>query len=160
MIKNVDLKCMLGHKENVMKIKCDKLFKPFHDFNSNMQKIMNPESLDQGFILHKTNNTTEQITKIIQDYYHEKKQDKIDIIEISKQIGLPTWTLKRKLASEGVSFSYIQQKTKYDIACLYLKSTNMTIDMISDTLGFSSQSSFSRFFKELSGITPLLFRKQ
>lgn len=39
-----------------------------------------------------------------------------------------------------------------------LKETDWTIDRISDTLGFGSQSVFGKFFKRLSGFSPLEYR--
>jgi len=35
-----------------------------------------------------------------------------------------------------------------------LKSTNMTIDQISETLNFPSQSFFGKYFKRITGISP------
>ncbi len=40
-----------------------------------------------------------------------------------------------------------------------LKSTNMTIQQISDELNFPSQSFFGKYFKRLAGVSPRDYRK-
>ena len=40
-----------------------------------------------------------------------------------------------------------------------LKSTNMTIQQISDKLNFATQSFFGRFFKRVTGILPKEYRE-
>jgi AraC-like DNA-binding protein len=40
-----------------------------------------------------------------------------------------------------------------------LKSTNMTVQQISDELNFPSQSFFGKYFKRLVGLSPLEYRK-
>jgi len=41
-----------------------------------------------------------------------------------------------------------------------LKSTNMTIQQISDELHFPSQSFFGKYFKRLAGVSPREYRKK
>ena len=40
-----------------------------------------------------------------------------------------------------------------------LKSTNMTIQQISDELNFPSQSFFGKYFKRLTGVSPKEYKK-
>jgi AraC-like DNA-binding protein len=40
-----------------------------------------------------------------------------------------------------------------------LKSTNMTIQQISDELNFPSQSFFGKFFKRVTGMSPKAYQK-
>ncbi|NLN95135.1 MAG: AraC family transcriptional regulator [Bacteroidales bacterium] len=40
-----------------------------------------------------------------------------------------------------------------------LKSTNMTIQQISDEMNFPSQSFFGKYFKRVKGISPREFKK-
>lgn len=45
-------------------------------------------------------------------------------------------------------------------AKVMLKSTNMTVQQISEELSFANQSFFARYFKHLSGVTPTQYRNQ
>lgn len=39
-----------------------------------------------------------------------------------------------------------------------LKTTNMTVQQISEELNFANQSFFARYFKHLSGLSPTQYR--
>ena len=43
-------------------------------------------------------------------------------------------------------------------AKMMLKSTNMTVQQISEELSFANQSFFARYFKHLTGISPTQYR--
>ncbi|WP_368077566.1 helix-turn-helix domain-containing protein [Parabacteroides goldsteinii] len=45
-------------------------------------------------------------------------------------------------------------------AMALLKSTDMTVQEISDELNFPSQSFFGKFFKRVSGVSPKAYRGQ
>jgi AraC-like DNA-binding protein len=50
------------------------------------------------------------------------------------------------------------QQTKQEAKAL-LKSTNMTIQQISDELNFPSQSFFGKYFKRVVGVSPKEYRE-
>ena len=45
-------------------------------------------------------------------------------------------------------------------ACWLLKTTDYSIQQISNMLHFADQASFSKFFKRLRGVNPLQYRRQ
>lgn len=45
-------------------------------------------------------------------------------------------------------------------ACWLLKTTDMSIQQVSDALHFSDQASFSKFFKRINGMPPLQYRRE
>ena len=55
------------------------------------------------------------------------------------------------------AFEWINDYVTLEAKAL-LKSTNMTIQQISDELNFSSQTFFSKYFKRLTGMTPKEYR--
>ena len=69
-------------------------------------------------------------------------------------------SFRRKLSAEGLSFSKIREKLLNDKACDLLLNTEMTLGNISDHLGYSDLSSFSRVFKDWHGTSPGTYRQQ
>ena len=60
----------------------------------------------------------------------------------------------------GLSFNDYINSLKIDDACEQLKETDKRIADISEEAGFGSIRTFNRIFKEITGLTPLEYRRQ
>lgn len=81
------------------------------------------------------------------------------IEEVSQQLNLPTWTLRRKLKEENTSFQTLVDEMRRDVALSYMRNTDLSFGEISYLLGFSTPGAFQRAFKRWAGTTPGDFRK-
>jgi len=79
---------------------------------------------------------------------------------LCERIHTTRWTLRRKLQQEGTHFRELELKVKTSESRRLLRDTSMSLAQISDQLGFSSQSAFTRFFKASHGMPPLSFRQR
>jgi AraC-like DNA-binding protein len=78
--------------------------------------------------------------------------------EICSRFSSGRSTVYRRLASENTNFRVIETKVRLEKSIYLLKGTSRSLSEISQALGFSSQSSFNRFFTEKMGISPNRFR--
>ena len=62
--------------------------------------------------------------------------------------------VSRKTAAEWID-DYVTLEAK-----ALLKSTNLTIQQISDELNFPSQSFFGKYFKRITGLSPKEYREK
>lgn len=76
------------------------------------------------------------------------------------RLNVTRWTLRRRLQEEGTSYQAIVFKLRASRAADLLRLSSLSLGEISDSLGFSSQSSFTRFFKDSKGVTPLQYRHE
>ncbi|NAS12532.1 helix-turn-helix domain-containing protein [Flavobacteriaceae bacterium R33] len=67
-------------------------------------------------------------------------------------------SIKRSLQSEDTSFSKILEKNLFEKSVKLLADTNLSIMLISESLGYSDSPNFIRSFKKWSGVTPGIFR--
>ena len=67
-------------------------------------------------------------------------------------------TMEFKKQTGRTLSDFIQQQKMQEAETLLLK-TEQNLSQISSLLGFSSQSHFTRVFKEVHGMTPTEFRK-
>jgi AraC-like DNA-binding protein len=81
------------------------------------------------------------------------------INKIAKITGISVRTLQRELAKEGISYSRLVQKVRLQQALELLKNTQFQLVEISELLGYSNASHFSRAFKKWTGFSPLHFRR-
>lgn len=97
-----------------------------------------------------------KVLKVLGTMLHGKTPS---IEEVALQLGLPTWTLRRKLKDEDTSYQTLVDDMRKDVALSYMKNTELSFGEISYLLGFSTPGAFQRAFKRWSGITPGEYRK-
>ncbi|MCJ8170802.1 AraC family transcriptional regulator [Atopomonas sediminilitoris] len=83
-----------------------------------------------------------------------------DIDDVAARLGLPSWTLRRKLSDEGSGFRQLLNETRHDLATTYVRDTDLSFGEIAYLLGFASAGAFQRAFKRWSGSTPGDYRRQ
>lgn len=73
------------------------------------------------------------------------------INDISDATGISVRTLQNRLTRQGTSFKEIKDKVRYDLALKYLRSSDLCLAEISEILGYSELSAFSRSFRRWHG---------
>ncbi|WP_144210548.1 AraC family transcriptional regulator [Shewanella donghaensis] len=81
-------------------------------------------------------------------------------LKIAQMFNISERSLNRYLQLEGTGFRELLKLKRQELALHYLANTQMTISSLSDTLGYSSVSNFSRFFHNWQGMSPSNYRLQ
>ncbi len=68
-------------------------------------------------------------------------------------------TVQRRLKAYGTGFQEILDKTRFEMARLYIENPRLSLAEIALLLAFSEQSAFCRAFRRWSGISPQQFRQ-
>ena len=79
---------------------------------------------------------------------------------VAEHMHMTSYTLCRKLKSEGNSYQKIKDNLRRDQAIVMLTKQNLSVADISTRLGFAEPGAFSRAFKNWTGLSPLSYRKQ
>lgn len=87
-------------------------------------------------------------------------EGKPNISSMAKRLNMSPRTLQRKLKEHNFSFQELLDKFRLDLASHYLKQGEHSVEAISDLLGFGSYTSFIRFFKVATSLTPKEFIRQ
>jgi len=66
----------------------------------------------------------------------------------------------RRLAERGQPFRQLRESALRELAELHLADPRLTLADVSELLGYTEQSAFSRAFKRWSGQSPLAWRRQ
>jgi AraC-like DNA-binding protein len=80
--------------------------------------------------------------------------------DVAEQMGLSPRTLRRQLATENVRFQQLQDDIRHQRALELLQQSELSIDEIADTLGYSDPSNFGRAFRKWEGVAPSVWRAQ
>ncbi|MFV0293978.1 MAG: helix-turn-helix domain-containing protein [Paracoccus sp. (in: a-proteobacteria)] len=78
---------------------------------------------------------------------------------VARRLGIGERSLRRRLSEENCSFRKMKLAVQDDIACRYLRETQMRIEEIATSVGYSDVANFRRAFKEVHGVTPYEFRR-
>lgn len=73
---------------------------------------------------------------------------------LALNLNMSAQTLRRRLKVEGTSYPMIKDEVRRDLAIEYLLKANDSIAVIANVLGFSEPRSFTRAFKQWTGISP------
>lgn len=114
-----------------------------------------PDSLIEAATNH--NSLSAQIRAILgTDFQREFP----DFETVAQQLNTTPQTLRRHLKEEHTSFQEIKDKLRRDAAIYYLNRPNLTINDITELMGFSEPSTFHRAFKKWTGLTPGVYRQE
>ncbi len=78
---------------------------------------------------------------------------------VAEYLGMNLRTLQRKLQKESVSYQQLLDQIRKQKAKTLLKQSQLSLNDISDRLGFSEVRSFHRSFKSWTGKTPREYRE-
>jgi len=100
------------------------------------------------------NNTLSEIMNYITENIHE-----VTLKETAEKFHYhPNYLSNLIKEHTGSTFSSLVQEARMDEVCMYLKKTNMSIEDICMTCGFSDRSSFNRQFRKFFQMSPSEYR--
>jgi AraC-like DNA-binding protein len=76
------------------------------------------------------------------------------IDEMASQLHVTPQTLHRSLKREGTSYQRIKDSIRRDIAVTRLVKDRMPVNQVAEIVGFSEARSFTRAFKNWTGLSP------
>jgi AraC-like DNA-binding protein len=78
--------------------------------------------------------------------------------DVAKNLNMSARTLRRKLREENTSFRHLVDELRRDFALRYLRDTDLTVEDIGETLGFSDAANFRHAFRRWTNTAPHEFR--
>lgn len=74
--------------------------------------------------------------------------------QVSAIVGVSTRTIKRHLASAGLSYRHLLDRICFDAARQMLRVENCSVKETASALGYADTSKFVRSFRRMTGVTP------
>ena len=138
--------------------KCESL--PDMERIKNLQYHMILDYADQVRKLKQCGGSQSRLVRDVLQYIRSHMAEPIRTADIAAYCGKSRGGLTTEFKKQtGRTLSdFIQQQKMQEAETLLLK-TEQNLSQISSLLGFSSQSHFTRVFKEVHGMTPTEFRK-
>jgi len=80
--------------------------------------------------------------------------------EVAEALGMARWTLQRRLADHGLTFSDVVEEVRRDLAVFHVRQPHIPISDIGFMLGYSELSAFSRACRRWFGASPQRLRSE
>lgn len=100
---------------------------------------------------------SEQVSAVVNRLLREGQ---CTMTQVASVLGCGVRSLQLKLQEEGRSYSLILQECRVALAYQLLRRKHMRVTDVAFELGFSNVSTFSRKFKEWTGVSPLQWQKE
>lgn len=78
---------------------------------------------------------------------------------VAARLGVSARTLRRRLESEGMTFSELVDDTRHRLALQYMTRPELRLAEVAFLIGFSDVATFHRAFKRWTGHTPNAYRR-
>ncbi|MGH3738854.1 MAG: AraC family transcriptional regulator ligand-binding domain-containing protein [Micromonosporaceae bacterium] len=81
------------------------------------------------------------------------------LAEVSGELMVSARTLRRRLTAEGVSFRELSWTARQERAEQLLTSTDLTVERVAASVGYSEAATFVRAFSRRHGVSPTAYRR-
>jgi AraC-like DNA-binding protein len=97
--------------------------------------------------------------KVVETIQRRIGNASLDIDNVAKELNMSKRTLQRRLHRHQIQFAQLREQVRYYHATRLLIDSPLSIDQISEYLGFSDRTSFTNAFKRWTNLAPSTFRK-
>lgn len=80
--------------------------------------------------------------------------------QVAQSLAVNVRTLQRQLEERGVTFSDLVNTVRRDLAVRYIEGHQHSLGHVAELLGYSTQTSFTRWFKSEFGQSPTQWREE
>ena len=127
------------------------------EYDSGLLRILREQADELLHAFLNANTFEQQIKLLLIEKIEFGKNSEEDI---AKQLNYTLSSFKRKLKKDNINFRQLKESVKNDLAKKMLSQTQTKISHIARKIGFSDQSSFTRFFIRCNQAKPLEYRNK
>ena len=111
------------------------------------------------YMVQRSQNKSMEIVNRAIEYLSNHSSSSLSLSEVAEQVGISSGYLSQ-LFKEEVGVNYVDYVTRLRLekAAEFIIGTQLTIDQISQQVGYNSPTYFIRKFKEAYGVTPNVYR--
>lgn len=111
-------------------------------------------------LLLKTQQEQSLSAQVVDIFNRAADLSRLSLISVAEELAMSQSSLKRKLADEDSSFSFLLARFKQSRSMEMVTSSKLTLSQIADALGYADRTAFERAFKDWFGVTPSQIRQQ
>lgn len=161
-LRNMDLcEIRFGQERNRMRIHTHLADQPFHKYNEITYDIMCAQGKVDIQNLNQKYSFALRVEGFLVQWVQAQQEFPVGnnaLEQVCDKFSMTRWGLHRRLQKESINFQHILSRVKMAEAKRLLVRGDAAISDVSDMLGFSSPSAFSRFFSDQHGVSPSRYK--
>ena len=157
---NVMFPAAISYRQNSNRLIFDRryLSKPIARTRSEIQQFVRRSPYDIMTIPGRQQTLESQIERLLAPHGADRMAT-ITLHHVAEQLFMTPQTIQRRLSDSGTSFNTIKENWRRERAIKLLQNSQLSIEAISERLGFSEARSFTRAFKTWTGLSPRKYRQ-
>jgi AraC-like DNA-binding protein len=157
---NVMFPAAISYRQNSNRLIFDRryLSKPITRTRSEIQQFVIRSPYDIMTIPGRQQTLESQIERLLAPHGADRMAT-ITLHDVADQLFMSPQTIQRRLSDLGTSFNTIKENWRRERAIKLLQNSQLSIEAISERLGFSEARSFTRAFKTWTGLSPRKYRQ-
>lgn len=157
---NVMFPAAISYRQNSNRLIFDRryLSKPITRTRSEIQQFVRRSPYDIMTIPGRQQTLESQIERLLAPHGADRMAN-ITLHDVAEQLFMSPQTIQRRLSDLGTSFNTIKENWRRERAIKLLQNSQLSIEAISERLGFSEARSFTRAFKTWTGLSPRKYRQ-
>ena len=128
--------------------------------NATANVAMYELALDQCRAASNKLRRTETLEATVQDVLEQHLEQQLTLEQVAHRLNQSPRTVIRKLRQSETTFQLIKDEVYSSKAALYMRSSDVSVNGVSELLGFSGPANFRRTFKRWFGLTPIEYREK
>lgn len=152
----------VGAARNLIRFEAPALDRPFGQFNALLAPHLLGRAQEEMRQIRSAHRFSAQVEQAIRELLLPATADADSaslLLRLCDTLRIAPWSLRRSLQQEDTSFRTLEMKVKSEEAGKLVQAGTLSVAEISDRLGFSSQSAFTRFFKMHYHLPPVRYRQ-
>ena len=131
------------------------LDKPIVNRDAEIEELLHQQVLNLERQQQTQHDFADKLRTLIQQSLHTEHCTQSNLAQI---LGMHPKKLQRRLREEGVNFRQLRAEVRIDVAEQLLRESALPLTNISEILGFTELSGFTRAFKDRHGVPPTVWR--
>jgi len=144
-----------GAAQNCLIVDKKSLIKPLRSANRYARSMAEMQAVE----LLRERSARAGVAGLLRDLMLTNPSPVLTLDVAAQQLSVSSRTLRRQLASEGVSLRQLQEEVRAALAEELLISHGRSVAEIADRLGYSQVSNFTQAFRRWKGVSPSEFRE-
>ncbi|WP_237886455.1 AraC family transcriptional regulator [Pseudomonas sp. PGPR40] len=100
------------------------------------------------------------LNEVRQAIYLLLPMDRASISLVAQSLDMNVRTLQRRLEESGVNFTELHDQIRHELLHRYMTNPRYSLSQVAGLLGYSTPSSFTRWFNAQYGMAPTAWRRQ